>query len=267
MKGKSLRVASLLLHGMYIVICAVIVIFSKLPLADGSGRFILQLWYISIIALGAFLLIGLVLNIFAMPRKNQGGGRAGWLSWTILSPVLVCVLCLFSTYVLLGQSVQYDKNIDHYKDHVKEYEATLFMPDLDSIDNYTEIEYLCKKNPAFFPSYSLQLIVKYDDETFFKEKARLKTAYTYLDEPQKSPGDENYTIPVVSFSVFGFEFKIAKFDNTVYPKNFGMVGVSEAKREIAYLWLYFEDLDIICGGQEDKNAEMLHFVREHFSLE
>ena len=54
MKRKCLRIVSLLLHGTYVVICAVIVLFSKMPLADGSGRFLLQLWYMAIMALGAF---------------------------------------------------------------------------------------------------------------------------------------------------------------------------------------------------------------------
>ena len=217
---------------------------------------------------GRFLLIGLVLNIFAAPRKKLGErGRAGWLSWTILSPVLMCVLCFLSTYVLLGQTVEYDENMEHYYDHVEEYEASLFMPDLDSIDNYTEIDYLCKKDSSFFSSYSLQLIVRYDDKTFFKEKARLETAYIYLDEPQKDTNGDDYTIPVEAFSVSDFDFKIAKFDNTVYPKNFGMVGISESKHEIAYLLICFWDLDIICKAEDDRDAEMLSFVKEHFSLE
>ena len=103
---------------------------------------------------------------------------------------------------------------------------------MDEIDDYIEIDYLCKESLAFFPSFSIQFIVKYDSEIFLKERIRLETAHAYIDEPQKYSGDNDYTMPIESFSVSGFNFKIAKFDNTVYPKNFGMVGISESKNEL-----------------------------------
>ncbi len=180
---------------------------------------------------------------------------------------LLAIILAMLTVVAFSACAEYDDNIDNYYDDVKNYEADLFMPNLDEIDNYEEIDYVCKKDPAFFPSYSLQLVVKYDDETFLREKTRLETAYIYLDEPQKYSGNDSYTMPVETFSVSDFNFKIAKFDNTVYPKNFGMVGVSETKREIAYLWLCFWDLDTICGAEEDRNKAMLEFIDDYFSLE
>ncbi len=267
MKRKYLRIISLLLHAMYIIMCAATILFT-LSANRWGEPFFLQTWYISVMVLVPLLLIGLLLNICAMPRKKSGeGGRTSWLSWTIVCPILMCAICFLSSYSLLGQTVQYDDNIDNYYINIKEYEANQFMPNLDEIDDYLEIDYLCEKSTAFFPSCSMQLIIKYDVETFLKEKARLEMAYTYIDKPQKDLSDDDYTMPVESFSVSGFDFKIAKFDNTVYPKNFGMVGISEAKHEIVYLWLYFPDLDIICTAEEDGNEEMLQFIKYHFSLE
>ena len=268
MERKHLRIISLLLHAIYIIMCAATIVF--VLSADGLGStFFVQTWYISVMVLLPLLLIGLFLNIYAMPRKKSGErGRTSWLSFTIACPVIMCALCFLSSVYLFGQTTpQYDDDIDNYHANIKEYEADLFMPNLDEIDDYLEIDYLCEKSTAFFPSCSMQLIIKYDAQTFLKEKARLETAYTYINEPQTGYGDDEYTIPVESFSAFGFDFKIAKFDNTVYPKNFGMVGISETNHEIAYLWLYFPDLDIICTAKEDRNEEILHFIKEHFSLE
>ena len=247
--------------------CAATIVFA-LSADDSSGAFFVQLWYISVMVLLPLLLIGLFLNIYAMPRKKSGErGKTSWLSFTIACPILMCALCFLSSFFLLGQTTQYDDDINNYYANIKEYEADLFMPKLDEIDDYLEIDYLCKKSTAFFPSYSMQLIIKYDAQAFLKEQSRLETAYTYINEPQKYPGSDDYTMPVESFSAFGFDFKIAKFDNTVYPKNFGMVGISEAKHEIAYLWLYYPDLDTICTAKEDRNEEILYFIKEHFSLE
>lgn len=140
------------------------------------------------------------------------------------------------------------------------------MPSLDDIGEYEDVEYFSRKDNGIFPEYSMQLVVKYDEENFSAEKQRLETAYTYLDEPQKL-NDEHYTIPVETFSVAGFDFKIAKFEDTVFPKNFGMVGISDENHEIAYLWLYAPDLDYICETGANEIKEMSEFIEYYFSLE
>lgn len=160
-----------------------------------------------------------------------------------------------------------DNNIENYSDDIKAYEASSFMPSLDNIGKYNNIEYFSRKDKGFFPEYSMQLVVKYDEEEFLKEKENLNSAYTYLEEPQKADFDDTvYTIPIEEFSAFGFDFKIAKFEDTVYPKNFGMVGVSDENFEIVYLWLYATDLDYICEINANEIKEMNEFIEYHFSL-
>ena len=111
----------------------------------------------------------------------------------------------------------------------------------------------------------MRLIVTYEEAEFLAEKQRLETAYTYLDEPQML-GDD-YAMPVTAFSTAGFDFKVAVFADTDYPKNFGMVGISDEKHQIAYLWLYSQDLDYVCEGDEDRNAEMIEFVNYYFAMD
>lgn len=141
------------------------------------------------------------------------------------------------------------------------------MPSLDNIGEYNDVEYFSRKDEAIFPAYSMQLVVKYDEVSFLAEKGRLETAYTYLEEPQKADFDDTvYTIPIEKFSCAGFDFKIAKFEDTVYPKNFGMVGISEEKFEIEYMWIYSPDLDYICETNSNEIKEMNEFLEYHFSL-
>ena len=142
------------------------------------------------------------------------------------------------------------------------------MPNLEDIGEYKEAKYYTRKDETIFSEYSMQLVVKYDEEIFLKEKERLESAYTYLDKPQKSEWDDTvYTIPIEDFSSAGFNFKIAIFEDTVYPKNFGMVGISDEKFEIAYLWIYAPDLDYICEINRNEIKEMAEFIEYHFSLE
>ena len=142
------------------------------------------------------------------------------------------------------------------------------MPNLDDIGEYKEVEYFIRKDVSILPEYSMQLVVKYDEEEFLKEKEKLNTAYTYLEEPQKADFDDTvYTIPLEEFSAIGFDFKIAKFEDTVYPKNFGMVGISDEMFEIAYLWIYSPDLDYICKTNANEIKKMNEFIEYYFSLQ
>ena len=177
---------------------------------------------------------------------------------------LLIILIIFT----LCSCTKTDNNIDNYAENIKAYEADTFMPDLNSIGEYEGIEYFTQKDDGIFPECSMQLVVKYNEETFLAEKQRLETAYTYLEEPQKADFDDTvYTIPIEEFEVLGFDFRIAKFEDTVYPKNFGMVGISDEKFEIAYLWIYAPDLDYICETNRNEIKEMAEFIEYHFSLE
>ena len=104
-------------------------------------------------------------------------------------------------------------------------------------------------------------ISEVNEEEFLKEKEILNTAYTYLESPQKADFDDTvFTIPIEEFSAYGYDFKITKFEDTVYPKNFGMVGVSDDKFEIVYLWIYAPDLDYICETNANEIKEMNELI-------
>ena len=180
---------------------------------------------------------------------------------------LLSIILSLTIMITLCSCVITDNNIENYADDVEKYHAELFMPNLDDLGNYENREYFIKKDEGIFPSYSMQLLVKYDSETFLKEKEQLETAYTYLDKPQKADWKTDYTIPLEKFSYEGFDFKVVQFEDTEYPKNFGIVGVSESKKEIVYLWLYAPDLDLICKTDENQLEEMIEFLDCYFSLD
>lgn len=179
----------------------------------------------------------------------------------------LALLFVLIVTLTLSSCINTDTDIANYEKYKEKYEATLFMPDLNKIGEYKNKEFLLRKDESIFSTYSMQLIVEYEKQNYLKEIERLQTAYTYLKEPQKADWDENYyTMPVTEFSLKGYDFKIAKFDDTQYPKNFGMVGVNDQKCKIAYLWLFDTDLDYICQANEDRDSKMIEETKYYFSL-
>ena len=71
--------------------------------------------------------------------------------------------------VTLCSCVRTDRNIENYPADIVKYQATLFMPNLDEIGEYEKVEYYTRKDESRFPGYSMQLVVKYDQEAFLKE--------------------------------------------------------------------------------------------------
>lgn len=180
---------------------------------------------------------------------------------------ITALLAIMIMVLTLSACVQTKSDIADYDRHVTEFHADLFMPGLDNIGEYETVRYTSKHDDGIFPWDSMQLIVQYDEDAFSKEKELLNTAYPYLEQPLKREETLDWLIPMAEFSAKGFDFRIAKFKDTEYPKNFGMVGISEEKHEVVYLWLYAPDLDLIAEGNENELKAMNEFLEYHFTLE
>ncbi len=134
------------------------------------------------------------------------------------------------------------------------------MPNLDDLPKYENIAYKYTHKTMFlFESDSVALIVKYDDKTYESEKDKLEENYTFLEDKVKD------IIPEYEFSINSYTFKVVadhEKSKTEFPKSFGMIGTSEEKKSIAYLYFYDFDLDYI--GQENDRHPMANFVKKYF---
>lgn len=139
------------------------------------------------------------------------------------------------------------KNIDEY--------AKKFMPPLEELPKYENIHYQHDNiKYAIFESDSMTLDVEYDEETYKKEKEKLDDNYEFLED--KVPTfDGGYLIPENEFSVNSYEFRVVE-DNSEngesYPKSFGMLGTSDEKNSIVYLYFFDFDIDYIYGYDKIK---------------
>lgn len=180
----------------------------------------------------------------------------------ILIAIALCITGCSKSSSNIEDYLNSGKTIDSY--------AKDIMPILDELPEYQNVEYkYTHKSMFIFESDSVALIVNYDDSTYKSELDEVAEEYIFLDSKIDSDIDESkYIIPEYEFSVNSYNFKVVEGDgedNTQFPKFFGMIGISEEKKSIAYLYFYDMDLDYI-GEKNDKNP-MANFVNEYFDYD
>lgn len=177
-------------------------------------------------------------------------------------------IALFAFILILAGCSRSSSNIGEYLNTGTPIDANSkeVMPSLTDLPEYQNIayKYYHKTILAFvFESDSVALIVKYDEETYKSEKNKLAEKYIFLDQ---KVGED--IIPEYEFPYSGYDFKVVSGDekgNTQYPKSFGMIGTSDEKKSIAYLYFYDGDLDYI--GERNDRHPMADFVREYFNCD
>lgn len=182
---------------------------------------------------------------------------------------LIMIIITFIVFVC-GCS-RSNTNIDKYlkSGEIIDSYAKEFMPSIEELPKYKDISYKHNKESVlWYTSDAMTLVVEYDDETYKSEKEKLSKRYTFLSE--KIPFDEEglYIIPEYEFSINSYDFKVIEEsdnDDTYYPKSFGMIGTSDDKRSIAYL--YFYDFDLDCIGDKGEQSSMANFVKEYFKYD
>jgi hypothetical protein len=140
------------------------------------------------------------------------------------------------------------------------------MPTLGELPKYQNIEYKYTHKTILmfiFESESVALIVKYDDETYKSEKNKLAEKYVFLSQ---KVGED--IIPEYEFLLNGYTFKVVagnEKNSTEFPKSFGLIGTSDEKKSISYLYFYDVDLDYI--GERNEKSPMANFVNEYFDYD
>lgn len=144
------------------------------------------------------------------------------------------------------------------------------MPTLQDLPKYQNVVYqYTHKSIILFESDSVALVVNYDDETYKREKDKLAEKYIFLDKKVGFNNEEGRAIiPEYKFSINSYNFRVVEESGkqrAEFPKFFGIIGTSEEKKSIAYLYFYDTDLD--CIGEKDDNNPMASFVKEYFEYE
>ena len=143
------------------------------------------------------------------------------------------------------------------------------MPAIEDLPEHQDISYKYNNfSVVLFETDTITLEVDYDEEIYEKEKEKLTQIYKFLDQKVVSKSDESkYYIPEYEFSINSYSFRVVDENDNYkaqYPKSFGIIGTSDEKKSIVYLYIYDEDLDYI---EEDNEGSMTNFVKKYFKFD
>lgn len=144
-------------------------------------------------------------------------------------------------------------NISEYSDYVDQVPgADAFMPVIDELPAFqsTEIYYFEDLGQ------SLNLIVAYDEDNYETAKNAILAGFDFLSEPVLHDG--HYHVSDVEFEFSDFLIKVVEDSDFDYPKEFGMVGYSDLKKQVAFLFFYDDDLGRV--------GKMEEFVKNEFKF-
>lgn len=192
----------------------------------------------------------------------------------IIIIVLAIVLAIggFLT-LLLGSFERVKTDISKYSEDISEIgNAAKFMPDLETLNGYTDIEYTYKiKCSSIFMGFfsdGYALFVTYDKERYEAQKDEVMSNYTFVQKPILGFGNTNYTIPIAEFQYNGYDMKVVPDEEYIdfsACKSFMLLGFNDEECKIAYLYHYDFDLDYIAEVGEDLEDEMIEFMDDVFA--
>lgn len=175
-------------------------------------------------------------------------------------------------YLLAGRSVRVKTNIQNYEKDLEGIgNAAQFMPELDTLGNYTDIEYRYQititSRLVGFISDGYALFVTYDKGEYKQQKDRILSGYSFLEKPV-APFTDDLELPVTEFDYKGYHIKIVPDEEYIdycACKSFMMIGFDDASSTIVYMYYYDFDLDYIAEVGDDYEEEMREFVDNAFS--
>ena len=150
--------------------------------------------------------------------------------------------------------------IERYEDDKKElnYYAPDFLPELNTLGDYCDIEYTVKKSyELFFETRGYALFVSYDSADYEKQVENIDEKYTFLSEDNISHYPK---LPIATFKYGDYDFRIVPLEyGESSCKYFGMIGLNKDNHYICYLMFANQDLDYIeiKGSAEETYIEML----------
>lgn len=185
--------------------------------------------------------------------------------------VVIAVIGLLAMYFIKYDRQEYvDTDIAKYEENRTAYcNASAFMPNLESLTDYTELHYshktvICSQFMGYV-SDGFALFIQYDASVYEIKKAELLETTTFLDTPIIR--DDVYVLPVTEFVYKNYLIKVipdVQYIDSCACKSFGLLGFDDENRSIVYCYYYDFDLDYIATKDESPETEMRKFMDDVF---
>lgn len=146
-------------------------------------------------------------------------------------------------------------NISKYETDLESIGGIEYMPERDSLTDYTDIRYSYKEiDTIMFVSYGLALFVEYDAEVYESKKEEACETHEFLKEPVKA-------LPVTEYTYRGYNMKLIDGGSC---QRFSMIGFNDELYTVVYCYFCDSDLDRISTKGDDPEKAMVDFTDEHF---
>jgi len=134
-------------------------------------------------------------------------------------------------------------NTDDYQEYIDSIpESNTFMPDLFEIVDSQSIEiYYCERL-----GQSINLVITFSNETYETAKETVLGSYVFLEAPLME--NDYYLIPATEFEYESFTIKVVDDEDFDYPEQFGMIGYSDTKGQISYMFFFDDSLNRLGDG-------------------
>lgn len=149
--------------------------------------------------------------------------------------------------------------IGKYEECIEELSyASDFMPGLDSFDEVETTQFFCSSYSGNINSVTL--IVQFNSEEYIQAKENVLKDYNFLDSPLYDK--DRVLIQEHEFEYKGFTIKVVDDENFLYPEHFGLLGYSDTKNQIVYL--YHSDKSVNRIGNTLGDRSMSEFLDWYF---
>lgn len=180
--------------------------------------------------------------------------------------VVAVVIAGFLFYLMFGDHTEATTDISYYRALSGEVEGPnalpvlgeqrdnpcpYVLPKLAELEPYEDMRYRYQAHRMGpFEAHAYIVIVRYAEADYYARKEQALKDYA-LWEAEEWEKETYHMVP--EFSMDGFDFRC--IEGGSYPHAMLFIGTSDESREIAYIYFYDGDLDVISAGMEG-------FIRE-----
>lgn len=140
------------------------------------------------------------------------------------------------------------------------------LPPVLEISPYTNYLYKEVNYGILFEEDFTEVRVSYNDDEFYDAKKQIEDTISFRGDTLLDSFGET-VFDSISTDISDYNFRIAALAESVYPKNFWIIGMNEKDREIIYIHVDAQDLDRV-DNLEDflcKEAKIEKLIRQNFS--
>jgi|GEM_PF-1801532 len=190
-----------------------------------------------------------------MEKRKPKTGKIIIIAVVIIAVVAACVIG-FAMAMLYGVPLTH-----HGMRYVDKYAESVYFSQSD-LGEYEDIDFTARDEVGLFPAVSTMYTVKYSDEQYAEQLAKLN-GLDYLGAPVQYAG--RYTMPATKIEQNGWLVRVLQAEGDFeYPKYFKMIGTNDESKTILYMSFDCMDLDLI--SETAGETQLRDFIEEYFNF-